>query len=286
MLLATALFAVFGAIGSLAGISLRKPAWGVAAANAGLVGGFVCGAILAIVLIQNGPAEPTTVRVFLGRWATFPGPQSLTLQFGLETTWLKACFVSALGGMLFLVQRPAGWLPGPTGSHRLGHEPVGSGQVNIGRTDKSPTGMSRTTRVAVSEHVNLSISMFYAAAVFFSLAPNLSQALLGWGVMSLIAVVLIRLIGVSIGKEMSIAKSFRSQSEGYESTSHWLHVLRNTIQRLEKTGIVGAWHVMSHRLPGWLGEQTEIIEQSTVPIQLLATALGSFAILLTWLVVS
>ena len=283
LLLATALIAVFGAIGSLVGTSLRKLAWGIAAANSGLVGGMTCGAILAIVLIQYGPADPTAIRVFLGRWVTFRGPQSLTLEFGLEATWLKAFIVSVLGGILFLGQRPAGWIPGPTGSHSLSLEPIESGQPNVGRTDKPPAVTSHTTRVTVSEHVNLSISMFYAAAAFFILAPNLPQALLSWGVMSLIAVVIIRLIGVSTGQETSTATSIRSQPEGYESASRRPSALRNTIQRLEQTGFVGAWHVMSQRLPGWLGEQAEIIEQSSVPIQLLATASGAFAILLTWI---
>ena len=35
----------------------------------------------------------------------------------------------------------------------------------------------------------------------------------------------------------------------------------------------------------WLGEQVEIVEESTDSFQVLATILGSFAILLTWLIV-
>ena len=39
------------------------------------------------------------------------------------------------------------------------------------------------------------------------------------------------------------------------------------------------------RFPEWLGEQFEVIEESPVSFQILATILGSFAVLLTWLIV-
>ena len=70
----------------------------------------------------------------------------------------------------------------------------------------------------------------------------------------------------------------KEMNGGIPRLSFSFSVVERFIQERIGRGIV-------KRFPEWLGEQFEVIEESPVSFQILATILGSFAVLLTWLIV-
>ena len=67
--------------------------------------------------------------------------------------------------------------------------------------------------------------------------------------------------------------------------SGFLGGLSRLLDRISR-GAQQGWTLMTATVPNLLGEQAEFLEESPDSVQLLATTLGLFSILLTWLLVS
>lgn len=275
-LIATAVFPLLGAFGSLIGTLTGRPALGRTSARWGLIGGCLSGAVLTTLLFGEGPAASPSVRVLLWTWFSFASPQPLSLDFGLEATWMKAGLVSLVGGLTLLAQ----W-----------------------NADSRRDG-------PISENARLANSLLYAATTVFVFAPNLAQALLGWSAVSLLAGVSIRMARLRIVTPQSSSVPAPTNRQGFDAPKHreiaanprptissqsneatvanlnrGIQFLAHAIPFLERVCLEPIWKTLTKDLPNWIGEQAEVIQASSVSFQLLATVLCSSAVVLTWLFV-
>ena len=252
-LMAAAVFPILGAIGSLVGTIFRFPNWGLAAARLGFIGGSLCSSVLAFQLFSVEFNDLPSVHVSMWTWFSMTMPRLTSLVFGLEATWIKACLVSLLGGVIL--------------AYELSVDAKGGGPL--------------------SENVRLVDSLLYVAFTSFLFAPNLAQSLLGWLAISLLVSILIPLSRESVDPHQTRSGRFSVQSSeiGITDANQGLQRLKFSLSCVERFARERIWRGMTRSLPDWLGEQVEVVEESTVSFQVLAAILGSFAILLTWLIV-
>lgn len=253
----TGAFTGLGALGSLAGVFLQRPTLIRAAARLGMIGGSVCGMVLAVILF-NRQAESPAVRIVLWTLLSFQSPQPLAFEFGLEATWLKAALVG-LAGLFFLMEL---------------------------------SFVSRRKEL-LSDDARLARSLLYCAITSFSLSPNLAQSLLSWGAAGFLIRFLIcpnLLIPTSLrsnnvenfersrrfgSSDLAGKSSFALESQSLLTLSHVLQRITAMFER--------GWKAFGCDLPNWLAEQSEIIAQQSDSVQILAAHLGMFTVLLTWL---
>jgi hypothetical protein len=256
-LLATALFPLLGATGALAGVLSGRTAWMRASVRVGLAGASLCGAVLT-ALLMNG-SEWSSIRLPVWTWFFIAAPQPLSIVFGLEATPFKSGFVSLAGALIF------------------------SGLWKAGARDHRP----------LTDDTELTLGLFHAAVTIFVLAPNLAQALMSWGAISLLTGVLLQLLRERSNSFQPARASESGSSLDSRRTSteilpvrliHFLNTVARGIADFERVWLMEAWRAVTVRLPNWLGEQAELIENSPVSFQLLATIFGASSVLLTWLV--
>ena len=252
-LMAAALFPLLGAVGSLAGTLFQFPGWGLAAARLGLVGGILCSAVLAYLLSSGQFNFLPSVHVSTWTWFSMTVPRLTSFVFGMEATWIKACLVCLLGGVM------------------LGNE------IYLDNQENRP----------LSENARLVDSLLFFALTIFLYAPNLPQSLLGWLAISLLVSILIRLSreSVDLQQTRSVWFSTKSSEAGVTDANRGIQRLAFSLSFVERFVGDRIWRGISKNFPDWLGEQIEVIEGSTVSFQILGTILGSLAILLTWLIV-
>ena len=252
-LIAAAVFPILGAIGSLVGILFQFPSWGFAAARTGLIGGCICSAVLAIFLYSHDFKVLPSVYVLMWPWFTMTNPRPISLVFGLQATWIKALLVSLFGGVVLAKQFFVG--------------------VKNGRS--------------LSENTRLVDSLLCVAVTSFFYAPNLAQSLLGWLAISLLVSILIRLSRESVDLPQTRSGRFSMQSGDsvVADTNRGIQRLAYSLSAVERFIQGQIWRGVGKGFPDWLGEQVEVIEESTVSFQVLATIVGSFAVLLAWLIV-
>ena len=238
-LIAAAMFPILGAIGSLIGTLFEFPIWGFTAARTGLVGGCICSAVLAILLYSNDFNVLPSVHVSTWTWLSMTSPRPISLAFGLQATWIKAFLVSLLEGVLL------------------------AKQLSIGVRGRRP----------LSENVRLVDSLLGVALTSFLFAPNLAQSLLGWFAISLLASLLIRLSRESVATDQirSGRLSMPSTENVVAETGLGIPRLAVSFSVVERFMQGRIWHGIVKRFPDWLGEQVEVIEESTVSFQVLAT---------------
>ncbi len=252
-LIAAAAFPILGAIGLLIGTLFEFQRWGVAAARTGFAGGCIGSAVLVILLYSHEFNVLPSVQVPMWTWFSMTDPRSISLSFGLQATWVKALLDSLLGGVLL------------------------AKQLSIGVR----------TRPSLSENLSLVESLLYVALTSFLYAPNLAQSLLGWLAISVLAGLLIRLTRESVDPHQARSSRFSKTSSEtiVDETNLGIPCLAFSLLFIERFVQERFWRDIMKRFPDWLGEQVEIVEESTDSFQVLATILGSFAILLTWLIV-
>ena len=204
-----------------------------------LAGAAICGVIVAVLLSRQTESSLSTVQLSLFNWFSFSGARSRAMTFGLEA-------IIAQG------------LPGQP--DRVGLSP-----------DYALWNADSTTKMPISNDVILTTSLLSASGTIFVFAPNLIQALLGLGLISLSAAILIRL-----------TRPTTVHTEG--RLTRWLKSLGKFAGLLERIFSNSIWNTVMVRVPNWIAEEAELIENSSASIQLLATVLGIAAItLLTWL---
>jgi hypothetical protein len=251
-ILAAGMFPIFGAVGSLAGILFPFPIWSSAASRLGLFAGILCSAVLAFLLYSDQSNALPSIQVSLWTWFSMTSPRLTSMDFGLEATWIKACLVSLFGaGML---------------TYEFYFE------VKGGRP--------------LSENVRVVESLLYVAVTSFLYAPNLAQSLLGWLAISLLVGILIRLSRESDSPHQTrpVRNSNQSLSTVNSDTNPGIRRLAFSLTFVERFVGDRIWRSVTKNFPDWIGEQIEVIEKSTFSFQVLATILGSFAMLLTWLI--
>ncbi|MEI8017202.1 MAG: hypothetical protein WCH39_03330 [Schlesneria sp.] len=252
-LIAAAAFPILGAIGALTGILFQFPYWGFAVARTGLIGGCICSAILAILLYSHDFKVLPSVHVLMWPWFSMTNPRPISLVFGLQATWVKALLVSLFGGVVLAK-----------------HLSIG---VQGGRS--------------LSENNRLVDSLLCVAVTVFFYAPNLAQSLLGWLAISLLVSILIRLSRESVEHPQTRSGRFSVQrgESVVADSNRGIQRLAYSLSAVERFIQGRIWHGVGKSFPDWLGEQVEVIEESTVSFQIFATILGSFAVLLTWLII-
>ena len=272
LVIATGGFALLGALGGVSGVLSHRPVWGRAAAQLGMIGGCLCGAVLAVWLLRNPSSDPSSMRVIVWRVVSFRVPRPLALDFGFQATWISASLVSLVGGLILLAE----W------------------------------SFEIRNKVSLSNDAKLTSSLLYAAITSFLLAPNLAQSLLCWGAVSLWVITLIRLSRTKtqlaridrtssskllamtlmqpvafIGetqKTNSSASPEISSDNGTPAGQLLAHLLRRFSEPLERL-----WRGLIDTLPNWLGEELESLSDCSESVQILAAVSGSFAVMLTWL---
>ena len=127
---------------------------------------------------------------------------------------------------------------------------------------------TRRATAALSLEAIAAMNWLCVGMVAFIDAPNLPQALLGWAVGSLSAAILIR-----------------RSNPGRKDVGAVIPNLQFSLalSACEETARERLWSPVVHDFPNWIAEQIEFLEAAPKSIQLLAGALGTFAILLTWL---
>ena len=250
--------------------------WGHAIARVGIIGGCLSGVILAVMIFDEGDTSSPVIRTPLWTWLSSSSPRSVSLEFGLEATWLKATLVSLAGGLTLL-----------------------SLSTNAARKDR-----------ILNEWTVLTNSLLYAAATIFLFAPNFAQALLGWGGVSFMTIAQFRVTRTNASANPSRrTNAIDSQRDVFVSTAGYsspqsrpsaldpsqhinaavtnqntaIKLLATTLTLLERICFDGCWRFFTVAFPNWLAEQVELIEQSPVSFQLLATLLCLAALMLTWL---
>ena len=200
-------------------------------------------AILAFLLLGSDDSLPPAVTLPMWAWLTIPRPRPLSLEFGFEATWIKAAQVSLMGfGILIAV-----W---------------------TARLRKRPP---------VSENVQCTNSLLYASVTVFLFAPNLAQSLFGWGVISLLLSVLIRITSGPVAMSTST-------NGGTITSGGSIQMMTQILQRIGGFVVERLGRGLAQTFPSWIGEQFELIEESPISTQLLAVVLCSSAVLLTWLI--
>ncbi|WP_010586349.1 hypothetical protein [Schlesneria paludicola] len=222
------------------------------------IGGMALGSAIATALLANaGDSAEAALALPLWTWLSLDSPQSPSITFGIDATAAKAGFVCIVGFVALLMM-----------------------------------GMqSRRWKSALSLDVMMATDLVCVGAMSFLLAPNLAQAILGWAVGSLSAVVLIRrshaddivTSGPSVGRLPLFPAA--SQAGGGEIRGDLGLQRLNTLTSVcERVFCERIWQPLTCTFPDWIGEQIEFLETRPASIQLLAGTLGTFAILLTWLI--
>lgn len=201
-------------------------------------------AILAAVLYGREP-DQSAVTLSTWNWLSIPEPRRLSLELGFEATWVRAAIVSLAGSGILA----ATW-----------------------------TGLVRKKALFFNA-VYFANSLIFAAAVGFVFAPNLTQSLLGWGCISLLVSVLIRVTNGPIDPVAARKTASNSSNDYLSSATRVLHGVGVAV-------VEGLGRGLTIRFPAWVGEQFEVIEASPVSTQLLAIVLGACSVLLTWLIVT
>lgn len=202
----------------------------------------------AIVAAQLAGDHDAVVRVFVGTWMSFAVPRSPAIVFGLETTFYKSLFVAVVGTILLF----ALWATTKRQSDSLEEDQI------------------------------LSISLLYAGATLFVFAPNLFQALVGWCLVSLLTGVLIRL---ARGRFLSNAVQTIPLGEKPASlVDRLIRTIARGAEFSERMVVDSIWKPLTCGLPNWVAEQVDHLQHETVSLQLIATAVGAFAVVLTWLI--
>jgi len=135
----------------------------------------------------------------------------------------------------------------------------------------------------------LTISLLYAAATIFVLAPNTAQAFLGWVAISVLIAILMRQIRQkstfsSVGPEGSTNLATTSpvnEIDGGHSVQR-LQQLGAMVAGLERFFVIHVWQTITKSAINWIGEQAEVLQNDSVSIQRLATMLWASAILCAW----
>ena len=219
----------------------------------GFAGGAVSGTVLSWQLRGQSESALTEIVLPLWTWFSFSVTNSPSVSFGLMATWVKAAVIGLGGGLALIATRNA----------------------------------NSQTRDRLSDDAILVTSLTYAAGAIFVFAPNAVQGFMGWTAVSILALILIRLSHESeISKPEATATSSTSKvvpSQPVERSARPMQTFGSVIVILERFFSQRIWNASIVRMPNWLSEQLEVIENAPLSIQLLASALGTFAILLTWL---
>ncbi len=252
-LTAAAAIPLFSSMGVIVAILIGNRRTAFALTGLGLAGGFACGTVLAAIL-ANGQEPALPIRQMLWTWFSFSTSQSPSITFGLEATWIKAALVGLTGGLALI-----------------------------------GLGSAITQRIKpLSEDLILSTSLLYAAGTVFVFAPSLAQALIGWACVSILAGILIRLSHrrAELDTKPSEFRALQSTKLHTDNLGYgqggWPQLIEFVSQFVEQY-FDRAWRAITMQFPGWVGEQTEVLESSPVSFQLLTTILCVSAILLTWL---
>jgi len=257
LLIATAAFPLLASIGVLLTTYSGHRRLSTVTASVGFAGGIVFGAILAILLATANDADSSAIRVPLWTWFSFSLPQSVSVTFGLEATLIKAGSISLFGAFCMI----AVW------------------------------NANSNTKERLSDETLLATSLLYAAGTIFVLAPNMAQSLLGWGAVSFLAVILMRLSHRQSRLLQSKVQDGSSRTGTAQASDvaggnlvRKLQTVGSTVTSLERLFVDHIWHGLTHTFPNWLGELAEDSQiKTSVTLQQLVTVLGAAAILLTWL---
>ena len=268
---------------------IPQPDWGRCAGRWGIRCACLFSTVLAGLLASQSQTEITTAAT--GLWTVFSlkEPRPLSLDFGFQATWSTAALVTLAGGLLWLWER------------------------DLETRDQRP----------LTDKARLANRLLYLAITTFFLSPNFHQSLFSWGCLSLLGFLAIRLtpptadpgasektetifnpqqgetfsasrppIGrmatsaISSFRDTRDAPSFRDTRDTQaHQESGFLSGLSRLLDRISRSAQQG-WTLMTATVPNLLGEQVEFLEESPDSVQLLATTLGLFSILLTWLLVS
>lgn len=158
-LLSAAIVPLIAASGALiAGLQNRRQ-WCLRFARLECAAGAVSGAALAGLLSQARTPADRVIQCLVWQWYSFAGPQSPSVDFGLEADVLKAIAISVMGGLAF---------------------------VGLWRADDQQ-------KEPLSVDAMLTTSLLYASGIVFVLAPNPAQEFAGWATASVCAATLIHL---------------------------------------------------------------------------------------------
>lgn len=221
----------------------------------GFAGGAVLGAILASILALATDAETAVVHVSLGTWFSFSLPQSPSMMFGLEATKIKAGMISLLGAFTLI----AVW------------------------------NAQSKSKETLSTDAWLATSLLYGAGTIFVFAPNTAQSLFGWGAVSCLVVILMRLSHQHLPPGNGQANRTQpTSSQTREVTGG------NLIGKFEAIGSIAngmerfwsdrLWPGLTIAFPNWVGEQAETaMGVDSIALERIISVLGTAVILLTWL---
>jgi hypothetical protein len=265
---------------------IPQPDWGRFAGRWGIRCACLFSAVLAGLLASQPQTEITTAAT--GLWTVFSleEPRPLSLDFGFQATWSTAALVTLAGGLFLLWEK------------------------HLETRDQRP----------LTDKARLANRLLYLAITTFFLSPNFHQSLFSWGCLSLLGFLAIRLTPPTadpaanekpesicvpqqgdsfatswppIGRMTTSATSSFRDTPSFRDTrdapghqeSGFLGGLSRLLDRISRSAQQG-WTLMTATVPNLLGEQAEFLEESPDSVQLLATTLGLFSILLTWLLVS
>ena len=259
---------VWGATGACLGLIYGNSVYRRLAVRSGLLGGCACGGVLAY-LLWRVTEEPLTIQLPLWTWISAPGAPPFSIVFGLQATWIKACLACFVGV----------WsLVSVSSSSRRTRDLTGA------RPEVLDAPQAQAQRVMVLNEAL--ISLLEVAAIFLLFAPHIVQAFLAWCAVSILLLRIIRRSPDLGGTIDSTAPNLNSAQRSSSSPPGVLVLLLKVAALgplLVERASMAAWLRLT-QLPGWLGEQLEVLETSPVSFQLLATVLGTVAVLLTWLV--
>ena len=253
LLIASATFPIMSGIVALIVMLLGHRDLALMVSRIGFAGGTVSGAVLSWQL--KCQSEPTLAEIVLPLWTwfSFSVANSPSVTFGLMATWVKAAVIGLGGGLALITTRNA----------------------NSRMKDR------------FSDDAILVTSLIYAAGVIFVFAPNAVQGFMGWAAVSIFAMILIRLsheAGTSTSESTVTSSTCKVvYPQAVERFARPLRTFGSVIVILERFFAQKFWNATIIRMPNWISEQLEVVENAPLSIQLLASALGTFAILLTWL---
>lgn len=255
-----------GAIGFLSASAASRPALARIAAYLGMALGFLSSISLLAWFAASESDHSTQLSVTLYRLFTFREPQGRSLTLGLAAD-LPTVIRVAVTGALFLLTE---WY------------------------------FHRNKRADIASNIQLAHALLYTAIVTYLFAPNLPQSVLSLSATVLFGAALWHLHSTALISD-SLAANLQPHVAG---TSEIALRRSGTIasrpldaSRLEPASrhrfAVGLqrltqWtetitHGLTLDLPIWLGEQVELVADSSVTVRQLAIVGGTMAVLLTWL---
>jgi hypothetical protein len=246
-------------IATLVSIELRQRRLRDVAAIAGAAAEFLIAGGLAIVLGQVNDANASEISVRLWTWFYLSTPHGLSIDFGLEATWVKAALISLVGliSTMILLRK------------------------SIQKESPLSDGMAQF------------VSCLNLAAVIFVFAPNLAQALLGWTAVSFLTAALIRLArheamlaSASAGDDSSTRFDQKRRPGADQTENQWRQLLAGMADSLEMAINHRALRQITVQFPAWLMSQIELLESGSMTLQITTALLFASAILLTWLAIN